>query len=362
MMIRRLICVAALVVVACRTETPRRSFQLATTTSVDNSGLLRVLAARFEQRSGIAVHPFVVGSGKALRMAEAGEVELTITHDPEAERAFVAAWRPALYRQFMWNDFVIAGPSGDPAGVRQASSAVDAFARIHRARAKFASRNDRSGTHTAELRLWRDAGANPTVNPHYMPLGQSMASLLRTASELQAYALTDRATYDALAPSLELGVLFEGDPRLRNVYAVTLMRRGGDGQRFAEWLLSPDGRQAVEQFTIAGKRQFRWIDGVPPPPQPMRVGGKVKPPTAIHRVDPDLASCGKTIHISGMPIIEAVVEADGTVSEVRSLKTTNPCVDRAFVQAVKQWRFKPATLDDRPVRASFNLTLHVHLR
>src|SRR5687767_9441033 len=137
-MIRSLICAAALVVAACRTDTPRRSFQLATTTSVENSGLLRVLAGRFEHRTGIAVHPFVVGSGKALQMAAAGEVELTITHDPGAEHAFVAAQRPELYRQFMWNDFVVAGPPGDPAGVAQARSAADAFARIHRARARFA--------------------------------------------------------------------------------------------------------------------------------------------------------------------------------------------------------------------------------
>lgn len=260
MMIRRLIVAAALFAAACRPETSRRSFQLATTTSVENSGLLRVLADRFERRTGVSVHPFVVGSGKALQMAAAGEVELTITHDPEAERAFVAKRRPELYRQFMWNDFVIAGPPGDPAGVGQARSAVDAFARIHRAQAKFASRNDRSGTHAAELRFWRDAGADPATNPHYLPLGQSMASLLRSASELQAYALTDRATYDALAPSLELRVLFEGDPRLRNVYAVTLMRRGGGGQRFAQWLLSAEGRQTVEQFTVARKRQFHWIE------------------------------------------------------------------------------------------------------
>jgi tungstate transport system substrate-binding protein len=259
-MIRRLICAAAMMLAACRTETPARSFQLATTTSVENSGLLRVLAARFQQQTGITVHPFVVGSGKALQMAAAGEVELTITHDPEAERAFVAAQRPALYRQFMWNDFVIAGPPGDPAGVRQARSAVDAFALIHRGRAKFASRNDRSGTHAAELRLWRDAGADLAVNPHYLRLGQSMASLLRSASELQAYVLTDRATYDALAPSLELAVLFEGDPRLRNIYAVTLVRRGGDGQRFAQWLLSAEGRRTVEEFTVAGSRQFRWME------------------------------------------------------------------------------------------------------
>jgi tungstate transport system substrate-binding protein len=259
-MIRRLICAAAMMLAACRTETPARSFQLATTTSVENSGLLRVLAARFQQQTGITVHPFVVGSGKALQMAAAGEVELTITHDPEAERAFVAAQRPALYRQFMWNDFVIAGPPGDPAGVRQARSAVDAFALIHRGRAKFASRNDRSGTHAAELRLWRDAGADLAVNPHYLRLGQSMASLLRSASELQAYVLTDRATYDALAPSLELAVLFEGDPRLRNIYAVTLVRRGGDGQRFAQWLLSAEGRRTVEEFTVAGRRQFRWME------------------------------------------------------------------------------------------------------
>lgn len=264
---RRLTCAAAVVVAACRTETAPRSFQMATTTSVESSGLLRVLTARFGQRTGIAVHPFVVGSGKALKMAARGEVELTITHDPDAERAFVAAQRPELYRQFMWNEFVVVGPAGDPATVRQARSAVGAFARIHHARARFASRNDQSGTHTAELRLWRDAGADPALNPQYLPLGQSMAHLLRSANELQAYALTDRATYDVLAPSLELRVLFEGDPRLRNVYALTLVRcdretaRHRDARLFAQWLLSADGRRTVEQFAVAGKHPFHWVGG-----------------------------------------------------------------------------------------------------
>ena len=238
---------------------------MATTTSLEGSGLLRVLSAAFERRTSIAAHPFVVGSGKALQLAAQGDVELTITHDPEAERAFVAAHRPELYRPFMWNDFVIAGPPGDPAHVRAAASAVDAFARIHAARAKFASRNDRSGTHAKELRLWRECRLDPAANRNYLRLGQSMANLLRSANELGAYALTDRATFDALAPSLEMRILFAGDQRLRNVYAITLIRREPDTPRhrdaraFAAWLLSADGRAAIERFTVGGRQQFYWI-------------------------------------------------------------------------------------------------------
>jgi len=243
----------------------QRSVTIATTTSLDGSGLLQVLRTEFERQTGITLQAIVIGSGQALRLASKGEVDLTITHDPDAERVFVDRAKPELYRQFMWNDFVIVGPSEDPAGLRNVKSAVEAFRRIHQTASKFASRNDQSGTHMKELFFWRAAGISPTTNPNYLRMGQPMAYLLRSADKLQAYTLTDRATYDRLAASLHLRILMSGDPRMRNTYAVMLMRRPASDEHanariFAQWLLSPAARHLVESFRIAGRQEFHWID------------------------------------------------------------------------------------------------------
>src|SRR5438445_2238085 len=141
----------------CERAASHRSIEIATTTSLDGSGLLPVLDQEFFSDTGIELHPFVVGSGLAMRLAERGQVALIITHDPAAERDFVRRMHPTLYRQFMWNDFVIVGPRADPAHVRSATTAVDAFSRIFRSRSKFCSRNDESATNTRELALWRAA-------------------------------------------------------------------------------------------------------------------------------------------------------------------------------------------------------------
>jgi tungstate transport system substrate-binding protein len=165
----------------------------------------------------------------------------------------------------MWNEFVIVGPNDDPAKASDARSAAEAFRAIHEAHAKFLSRNDQSGTNMKELALWRAAGVSRAENPNYLALGQPMAHLLRSANELQGYALTDRATFDALAPLLHLRIVFAGDPVLRNVYAITLMRRSDseehrNARRFANWLLSAEGRRVVESFQTRGRRQFHWMD------------------------------------------------------------------------------------------------------
>jgi tungstate transport system substrate-binding protein len=248
--------------VACA---PReRSVAVATTTSVHGSGLLEVMQTEFKRETGVMIHAFVVGSGRALRMASEGTVDITLTHDPIAEKAFVARFKPELYRQFMWNDFILVGPPEDTAGVSRAHSAAEAFRRIHEQRGKFLSRNDQSGTHMKELSLWRAAGVSPSSNSNYLPIGQPMAYLLRSADTMQAYALTDRATYDRLAPSLHLAVLFAGDPVLRNIYAVILMRRPDseehrNARKLASWILSPDGRRTVESFRIRGRQELHWI-------------------------------------------------------------------------------------------------------
>jgi len=264
---RWLFLLPALLLTHCDRRAPDRAVEIATTTSLQGSGLLDVLSNEFRHQTGLEVHAFVVGSGQAMNLARRGTVDLIITHDPERERQFVATMRPRMYRQFMWIDFVIIGPPTDPAGIRQTKTAADAFRRIHDHRAKFCSRNDQSGTHTKELDLWRLSRVDPLKNPQYLRMGQPMAYLLRSADELQAYALSDRATYDALAPKLKNVILFSGDPLLRNVYALTLMReRKGlvtdyaHTERFANWLLT-DGRPVVESFRIRGHPEFFWIAG-----------------------------------------------------------------------------------------------------
>ncbi|HET7711831.1 MAG TPA: substrate-binding domain-containing protein [Thermoanaerobaculia bacterium] len=246
-----------------------RSFVLATTTSIENSGLLRELITAFEKSHGIEIRVVSAGSGKALRLGEVGDADVLLTHDPEAEARFVRASRPLLYRQFTYNEFVIVGPRDDPASIRGSRSAVEAFRRIARANAPFAARNDSSGTATREMAVWRAAGIDPRRNRRYRPLGQPMAALLRAASELRAYALTDSATFERLASRLDLSLLFRGDPMLRNIYAVTLIRTDGwrpsreHGAQFVKWLLSPAGRRVVESFRINNRQQFYWLPAAP---------------------------------------------------------------------------------------------------
>jgi len=259
----RILVLAVAIALAC-TPHRERSVTLATTTSVDGSGLLRLLRKEFKLRTKITINALVIGSGQALRMAAKGTADITITHDPVAERAFVARYKPEIYRQFIWNEFVIVGPRSDPVAVSRTRSAAEAFRQIHDRRARFLSRNDGSGTHVKELSLWRAAGVSPAANPNYMPIGQPMAYLLRSSDELQAYTLTDRATFDQLAPLLHLAVLFEGDSALRNTYALMLMNRPDseehrNARELAQWILSPEGRRTVESLRIRGRQELQWI-------------------------------------------------------------------------------------------------------
>ena len=182
--IRSLLCALLLVVAGHCVKTDGDSFVLATTTSLESSGLLAVLEREFERDSGIRIQPVVVGSGAALRLAASGRADATITHDPAAEQTLIHQGKAEVYAQFMWNEFVIAGPAADPAQVRSASSAVDAFRRIARTNARFCSRNDESGTHTKELTLWRAAGVVP-----------SGAAYLNPASSSAAHMMSRRARY-----------------------------------------------------------------------------------------------------------------------------------------------------------------------
>jgi len=256
---RRALIAIAMLLAACAREAPKKSFILATTTSVQGSGVLPMLQAEFLRDTGIEIHPIVAGSGRALELAAQGNADVTITHDPGAEKRFVAAHKPRLYQPFMWNDFIIVGPMKDPADVAHASSAANAFSRIAQTHSLFVSRNDQSGTYTKERALWRGALTVPEFSPAYLKMGQPMPALLRSASELQAYTLSDRATYEQLAPSLRLRLLYAGDPFLRNVYSVMLISADPNAARFVDWLLHGRGRSLLEKYEIKGHRAFHLL-------------------------------------------------------------------------------------------------------
>lgn len=248
---------------ACDNATPLR---LATTTSIDHSGLLPRLLASYEARSGTRVDALVVGSGKAMNLLSRGDADLMITHDPGGERRYVETHEVAYYRKIMCADFMLAGPPDDPAGIARSASAVEAFAAIFRHSSPFASRGDQSGTHARELEIWRAAGIDPNAAIR-IETGQGMAPTLRISSERGAYVLTDLPTFLQLRDTLDLVALFERiDPALINCYAVTVPSPADPrALELAAWLADGDGRALVEDFTIADHRPFRsWprnVDG-----------------------------------------------------------------------------------------------------
>lgn len=247
-----------LTLASCRPEA--RTLMLATTTSVDNSGLLAYLAPIVKRDTGIEIRWIAVGSGKAIRMALDGRVVAAITHDPDAEKALLPN-HVKLYRQFMTNEFAIVGPPSNPARLVSADDAASAFRKISTSGSRFCSRADQSGTHSRELKIWKAAGVDPRA-PNYYPLGQSMSALLRSANELGAYALTDRATFQQLVKSVSLREFVRGGSMLENVYAITLVKtdredqEARDAAEFASWVLSPRGASAIASFEINGRQQF----------------------------------------------------------------------------------------------------------
>ena len=238
---------------------------LQSTTSTQNSGLLDAILPIFEARTGIAVRVVAVGTGQAIRNAMRGDGDVLLVHDRAAEDAFVAGGWGVARRDVMFNDFVIVGPAADPAGIAGGSDAVAALARIAAARAPFASRGDESGTHKAELRLWRAAGIDPGAAPGgwYRETGSGMGATLNLASGMGAYALTDRGTWIAFGNKGELRIVVEGDARLFNPYGVILVNparhanvRAEDGRAFIDWLTGPEGQAAIAAFRVDGQQLF----------------------------------------------------------------------------------------------------------
>lgn len=249
---------------ACSTSAERPdTLDIATTTSVVNSGLLSVLLPRFERAAHITVRVHAAGSGRALEMLNDQIIELVISHAPQAEARMLAAHPEWQYRKIATNDFVVVGPPGDPADVRTAVDATSAFARIATARTQFLSRGDGSGTHEREVELWRQARTQPDPS-RLLVSGSGMAATLRQAAAQGAYTLSDAATFRQLQDRLTLQVLFEGDPQLVNSYAVVFPPQSTTAARFAEWLARGNGRRHLAEYRVRGSEAFRaWPDNCP---------------------------------------------------------------------------------------------------
>jgi tungstate transport system substrate-binding protein len=239
-----------------------RRLRLATTTSTENSGLLQVLLPPFEEACRCTVDVIAVGTGKALVLGEHGDVDVVLVHARPLEDRFVADGFGVERRDVMHNDFVVIGPQGDPADVRAATNAVDAFRRIQRSGAAFVSRGDRSGTHEAELQAWRRAGLEPR-GAWYLEAGQGMSEVITMAAERRAYMLADRGTYLAHPRRRELPVLFQGDPGLFNPYGVIAVNPAKHpavahalATEFIEFLTGPRGRALITGFRVGGEQLF----------------------------------------------------------------------------------------------------------
>lgn len=241
--------------------------RMATTTSTDNTGLLDYLAPFFQKDTGIELQWVAVGTGKALQYGKNGDVDVLLVHDPEAEAAFMKEKYGKSRREVMYNDFILVGPASDPAKVK-GKTAAEALRAVAEKKSPFASRGDKSGTHMAELRLWKDAGvAAPDRESWYLSVGQGMIETLTVAGERGAYTLTDRGTYIKYESNYKgkppLAILVEGDRKLYNQYSVIVVdpsRAQGLktdlAERFSAWMASPRGQKLVADFKMMGKQLF----------------------------------------------------------------------------------------------------------
>ena len=235
---------------------------LASTTSTENSGLFDAIIPTFTEETGIDVRVVAVGTGQAFEIGRRGDADSLLVHDTAGEEKFVADGYATERLNVMYNDFVIVGPSDDPAGISDSDTVIDAMQRIAESESPFASRGDDSGTNRAELRLWEDAGVT-AQGEWYRELGSGMGPTLNTAAGMDAYAMTDRATWVAFENPQNLTLLFEGDEALFNQYGSLLLSaerhphlKHDLAAQWHEWLVSDKGQQAIADFEVDGQQLF----------------------------------------------------------------------------------------------------------
>jgi tungstate transport system substrate-binding protein len=264
--LRNILALVATLATINASSAAEQSIVLASTTSVEASGLLASILPQFTARTGIAVNVVAQGTGKALDTARRGDADLLLVHDPDAEQQFMDEGHGSTRRQIAWNDFVIVGPAADPAHVKGGSDSVWAMKAIVASQAPFVSRGDKSGTNAAELRLWKLAGQTPdmlTGEKWYRDIGGGMGEALNAASAMDAYTLSDRGTWLSFKNKGTLIIAIEGDPRLINRYDVIELNPQKHASSklitakvFADWLVSPEGQQAIGAYQANGQKLF----------------------------------------------------------------------------------------------------------
>ena len=238
--------------------------KLATTTSTENSGLLRYLFPIFEKDTGYNVHTIAVGTGKALRMGRDGDVDVILVHALNAEKKFVADGSGTERFSVMMNDFIIVGSKNDPAKLADTKKITNAFQKLANTKSKFISRGDDSGTNKKELSIWKAAEINPKKSKWYIEAGQGMGKVLQMAGEMDAYTLTDRGTWLAYASRSPLKITFEGDSQLFNPYGIIAVNpkkypdvNNKGAIALINWITSSKGQQLIGDFRISGKVLFK---------------------------------------------------------------------------------------------------------
>lgn len=267
MLSRRILlaCFLATLASASFAQTPERFIVVSSTTSTTDSGLFNHILPLFKAKTGIDVRVVSQGTGQALDTGRRGDADVVFVHSKAQEEKFVADGFGVKRQPVMYNDFVLIGPRSDPAGVKGSADIVAALKAIQTKKAPFISRGDKSGTHAAELALWKIAGVeiDAARGPWYREIGQGMGAALNTASALNGYVLADRATWLNFKNRGELAIMVEGDKRLFNQYGAILVNpakhphvKVKDGQAFIDWLISPDGQNAIGDYKINGEVLF----------------------------------------------------------------------------------------------------------
>jgi len=242
-----------------------KSIVVASTTSTEQSGLFSHILPEFTKKTGIAVKVVALGTGQALDVGRRGDADVVFVHDRAAEDKFIAEGFGVERRDVMYNDFVLIGPKADPAKVAGGKDITAALAKVADVKAPFVSRGDKSGTHAAELRYFKAAGADPTQGKGswYRETGSGMGPALNTASSMNAYILADRGTWLSFKNRGELGVVVEGDRKLFNPYGVILVNpakhghiKKAEGLAFMDWLVSPEGQASIASYKIGGEQLF----------------------------------------------------------------------------------------------------------
>jgi tungstate transport system substrate-binding protein len=262
---RRVFIVVTLAVLALAAQAQERFITVASTTSTEQSGLFGYLLPIYEQQTGVKVRVVALGTGQALDVGRRGDADVVFVHARAAEEKFLAEGQGVRRYPVMYNDFVLIGPKSDPAKVGGGKDILAAMKKVEASQSPFVSRGDRSGTHMAELDLWKAAGVDidKRKGAWYRDTGQGMGPALNTASSMNAYILADRGTWLAFKNRGDLAILVEGDKRLFNQYGVMLVNpekhpnvKKDLGQQFIDWLVSPAGQKAIADYKINGEQLF----------------------------------------------------------------------------------------------------------